>query len=519
MTKQGRIFRVFVSSTFSDLKKERNALHKYVFPRLRELCLKKGCRFQAIDLRWGIPEEAGLDQQTMRICFDEIARCRKVSPRPNFIVLLGERYGWCPLPYEIPCDEYDKILLKVTDLGKRGLLSDWYRRDDNAVPPVYDLQPRTGRYVENSNWGPVERRLRSILIEAVGQFDLPEEKTIKYRTSATEQEILRGLMEEEGARDHVFCFFRRINGLPQSIVARDFIDLDEKGTPDREAILRLQGLKNRLEKRLPANTFHYETRWDKKGPLYNHIDQLCADVLTNLSRVIEEEITRISERDLFHEENAAHEAFGTERIRFFTGRADILEDISEYVRRPSKHPYLIHGISGSGKTALMAKAVERIRQGHSSSPVLYRFIGATPGSSEGRSLLEDLYRQIYRIFHFEKAKQRELDAIKDDEESSREKRREITQKYDIPFGFQKLASTFRAFLFSDSVGQNAHTFPRCTGSAFEYRPGALSILGANRFALQCKIGTLDFNWAGRLRFFITPKQNSGRQPERTYVDA
>ena len=30
-------FRVFVSSTFNDLRAERNALQEYVFPRLREL--------------------------------------------------------------------------------------------------------------------------------------------------------------------------------------------------------------------------------------------------------------------------------------------------------------------------------------------------------------------------------------------------------------------------------------------------------------------------------------------------
>lgn len=59
-------FRVFVSSTFSDLKAERNALQEQVFPKLRDLCQKHGCRFQAIDLRWGVSEEAALDQQTIK---------------------------------------------------------------------------------------------------------------------------------------------------------------------------------------------------------------------------------------------------------------------------------------------------------------------------------------------------------------------------------------------------------------------------------------------------------------------
>jgi hypothetical protein len=75
-----RTFRVFVSSTFSDLKEERNALQEQVFPKLRDLCEQHGCRFQAIDLRWGVSEEAALDQQTMRICLEEIDRCQRLSP-------------------------------------------------------------------------------------------------------------------------------------------------------------------------------------------------------------------------------------------------------------------------------------------------------------------------------------------------------------------------------------------------------------------------------------------------------
>ena len=60
MVQASRTFRVFVSSTFSDLKAERNALQERVFPRLRELVAGQGYRFQAIDLRWGVGEEARL---------------------------------------------------------------------------------------------------------------------------------------------------------------------------------------------------------------------------------------------------------------------------------------------------------------------------------------------------------------------------------------------------------------------------------------------------------------------------
>jgi len=136
-----KTFRIFVSSTFSDLKEERNTLSREVFPRLRELCTQNGYRFQAIDLRWGVRGESVLDQQTMHICLGEIARCQR-PPSPNFIVLLGNRYGWQPLPPEIPAkEEFEKIEKQVLNEKDKSLLTKWYRKDANAKPAVYCLQP------------------------------------------------------------------------------------------------------------------------------------------------------------------------------------------------------------------------------------------------------------------------------------------------------------------------------------------------------------------------------------------
>jgi hypothetical protein len=50
-------------------------------PWLREYCQKRGCRFQAFDLRWDVSEEAAANQSDMRICRAEIARCQAVTPR------------------------------------------------------------------------------------------------------------------------------------------------------------------------------------------------------------------------------------------------------------------------------------------------------------------------------------------------------------------------------------------------------------------------------------------------------
>ena len=88
MPQQSRTFRIFVSSTFSDLKAERNALQAQVFPRLRELCQRRGSRFQAIDLRWGVREEAALDQTAApawpyRTSVSENSSLHAIDPPPS----------------------------------------------------------------------------------------------------------------------------------------------------------------------------------------------------------------------------------------------------------------------------------------------------------------------------------------------------------------------------------------------------------------------------------------------------
>lgn len=86
-----RIIRVFVSSTFRDMKAERDHLVKFVFPQLRRLCEERGVGWGEVDLRWGITDEQAAEGAVLPICLEEINRCR-----PYFICMLGERYGWVP---------------------------------------------------------------------------------------------------------------------------------------------------------------------------------------------------------------------------------------------------------------------------------------------------------------------------------------------------------------------------------------------------------------------------------------
>ena len=287
------VFRVFrVRPTFRDLKAERDALQERVFPELRAHCAAKGYGFQPVDLRWGIREEASADQRTIRICLSEVARCQEVSPRPNFVVLLGDRYGWRPLPEVIDGSEFATVqaLLSPAD---RSTAEAAYYRDDNAVPPEYLLKPR-GEAADDA-----AAALRDALEGSARRAGLSDAEFAKYTLSATEQEIVKGTFGATDAKEHVFCFLRDLTGLPGqapvpgSAAVADYRDFNPDGTVDAEAAGLLTDLKSRLRARLAGNAFGYQAVWTGDAPSTDHIDKLCADMLSSLTRIIDAEIDRL----------------------------------------------------------------------------------------------------------------------------------------------------------------------------------------------------------------------------------
>ena len=141
-----RVIRVFVSSTFQDMKEEREELVKRVFPKLRKICEQRGVTWGAVDLRWGITDEQQAEGKALPICLREIEDCR-----PYFIGILGDRYGY--IPDEIPSELLEREAWLNENLNKsitelemlHGALNDpatadhayFYLRDPSYISPRF----------------------------------------------------------------------------------------------------------------------------------------------------------------------------------------------------------------------------------------------------------------------------------------------------------------------------------------------------------------------------------------------
>lgn len=59
-----------------------------------------------------------------------------------FQVFLGQKYGYRPIPTIIPASEFEMLCDVIkSNTDDLKLLMQWYKRDDNAAPPIFILQP------------------------------------------------------------------------------------------------------------------------------------------------------------------------------------------------------------------------------------------------------------------------------------------------------------------------------------------------------------------------------------------
>ena len=64
----------------------------------------------------------------------------------SFQAIVGDKYGYRPIPSTISEDVFKALSgahehLSTSDDVSWSLVEDWYKKDDNAIPAVFVLQP------------------------------------------------------------------------------------------------------------------------------------------------------------------------------------------------------------------------------------------------------------------------------------------------------------------------------------------------------------------------------------------
>ena len=190
-----------------------------------------------------------------------------------------------------------------------------------------------------------------------------------------------GALSIHSPADAVFAYVRSIAPRPEPPAA--WRPDPERHVEQKQDDALLRDLKRRLKDAIgAANVLEYEARWIGESVSTGHLDQLCRDVATNLRRVIDEEIARLTSVLHLDREVMAHATFAAERRASFTGRARYLDAIAGYLASDSPSAFVVYGDGGTGKSALLAEAAHRARSENSRAVVIERYIGATPACRE-----------------------------------------------------------------------------------------------------------------------------------------
>lgn len=355
LTHSTPLFRVFVSSTFADFKPERDYLDKVVFKNVRRFCEDRGARFQQVDLRWGISEVAAREMRAAELCELELRRCQELSPRPNFVVLSGDRYGWCPPPRIMSQMDWGLLTQVIVGQDKADLESA-YALDNFAIPP---------RWVFRQERADLADVVAAVLSRgATIAFPDDASRRLPYEASITHQEIWRGALSDETALDHVFVFGRHFTDLPATITdraKRAFADYDDHGILDLVKLDRQGNLRESLLKLLPPTSTYAVNGSYQDWPRSSLIEEFGRRLERHLCRVIQEELTEFKTHSKTQDaEQEAKDEIDSMLVGTVPRDALIAEILAFAGRQPNR-PTFVVGPGGTGKSTLLGMLVRQLR--------------------------------------------------------------------------------------------------------------------------------------------------------------
>ncbi|KAK6467567.1 NACHT domain- and WD repeat-containing protein 1 [Huso huso] len=443
------VVRVFISSTFTDMSTERDALLDKAYSELQAFCQTLGLVFEVVDMRWGVRDAIAVDHMTIELCLREIQSCQRVSVGPIFTALIGNRYGYRPIPRVIEEQEFELLLSKLSaDESATQLLKDWFWKDENSVPPAYILQPITTHLPHYSDTRPesrpqhqhdvatwwstetkLSRLLRAAAVQAEKEGEFSREQRHRFFKSVTEWEIEQGLLASQQSNACVHLFLRELPDLSGSVSQKSssqFIDIKEDGCVDTEAQELLSSLKMKISSN-DSIKLNVHTVQLSKGAIdpcnkthAQYLQTLCEQFISEMKQQIlrRDQKNRAEEKWAWLlQEVSHHMALSASKCAVFCGRADLLNSICETVKeQDSGHhaPLVVFGPSGIGKTSMMCKLSQEVRRTLGEDSVLVlRLLGTSPMSSEIHSVLKSVCFQICSAYGFNHPTLQTINAYED----------------------------------------------------------------------------------------------------------
>ncbi|GAA6217418.1 NACHT domain- and WD repeat-containing protein 1-like [Lates japonicus] len=411
MKTSSNMIRVFISSTFTDMSSERKALLEKAYPEVLTFCRSLGLMFEVVDLRWGIRNVTSGDHESCETFLQEIESCKRISAGPAFVALLGNRYGHRALPRLLP-EKLFEVLLSKLPKNSEGVkqLSQWFLKDNNAVPPTYVLQPITAHFPHYSDlrpesgpkrdsdvlsWRLTETQLLQLLRSAAAAAEAAGDVTAgqkqHFYTSVTEQEFEQGLWRDGGEGEPSALLFvreiprQRVRDGPKRLAK--FMDVTADGLLDAEAQGLLAGLKSRLyassQKILNLHCVELSKGGvdPKRKEHAQYLDGICEQFVSQMKARITAAVDSLAEEgrrkiwgsveedegemsDWMVEEVGQHVAMSADLCRGLHGREALLGKLclAMWESTNVRHgPLVVHGAAGMGKTALLCKLAQEMR--------------------------------------------------------------------------------------------------------------------------------------------------------------
>jgi hypothetical protein len=213
--------------------------------------------------------------------------------------------------------------------------------------------------------------------------------------SLTALEIIHGVLRNPELAQRAFFYFRDsrfVSRVPEG-KRTDYI------AESPEAAKKLTALKDKIRTSGRPVMEDYPCRWDDNQGRVVELEILGQQVLEDLWSAIcaayPEEAPEAGPLDI---ERQMHEAFVEERSRLHVGREEQARQLTEYVQGKDRHPVVITGESGCGKSAFLANWYRKYVNDYPDDFVLTYFIGASPDSTNHFRLLRNMCGELKRQF-------------------------------------------------------------------------------------------------------------------------